>query len=74
LTLFARTAHEACPQAAAERFILLSRYIAESLELGIASSRDVMLKKDERYVPVVDAWTEREERMTGLDRCSLKQA
>jgi hypothetical protein len=33
-----------------------------------------MLKKGERYVPVVDAWTEREERMTKLDRCSLKQA
>ncbi len=49
LALFAQTAHEICPQAAAERFILLSRRIAESLELGIASSHGVMLRKGERY-------------------------
>ena len=46
---FAQTAHDVCPQAAAERFILLSRRIAESLELGIANSQGVMLRKGERY-------------------------
>ena len=45
LALFAETAHDVCPQAAAERFILLSRRMAESLELGIANSQGVMLKK-----------------------------
>jgi hemoglobin len=49
LALFAQTAHEVCPQAAAECFILLSCRIAESLELGLASSQGVMLKKGERY-------------------------
>ena len=49
LALFAETAHEVCPQAAAERFIQLSRRIAESLELGIANSQGVMLRKGERY-------------------------
>ena len=48
--LFARTAREICPQAAAERFIVLSHRIAESLELGIATSRGVMLRKGERYL------------------------
>ena len=49
LALFAQTAHEVCPQAAAQHLVLLSRRIAESLELGIASSRGVMLRKGERY-------------------------
>ncbi len=49
LALFAETAHEVCPRAAAERFILLSRRIAESLELGIANSQGVILRKGERY-------------------------
>ena len=49
LALFAQTAHDVCPQAAAERFNLLSRRIAESLELGIANSQGLMLKKGERY-------------------------
>ena len=52
LALFAQTAHDTCPTAAAERFILLSRRIAESLELGIASSRGVTLRKGERYIAV----------------------
>lgn len=51
LALFAKTARDVCPHAAAERFILLSRRIAESLELGIATSRGVMLRKGERYLP-----------------------
>ncbi len=49
LALFAQTAHDVCPQAAAERLILLSRRIAESLELGIANSQGVILRKGERY-------------------------
>ena len=47
--LFAQTAHDVCPRAAAERYNLLSRRIAENLELGIANSRGVMLMKGERY-------------------------
>ncbi len=50
LDLFRKTAHDICPKAAAERFVLLSRRIAESLELGIAISKDVMLMKGERYL------------------------
>ena len=50
LDLFRKTAHDICPTAAAERFVLLSRRIAESLELGIAISKDVMLMKGERYL------------------------
>ncbi len=49
LALFAQTAHDVCPHAASERFILLSRRIAESLELGIANSQGVMPRKGERY-------------------------
>jgi len=49
LALFAQTARDVCPPAAAGRFILLSRRIGESLELGLASSHGVMLTKGERY-------------------------
>jgi hemoglobin len=49
LALFAQTAQDVCPRAAAERFILSSRRIAESLELGLANSHGVMLRKGERY-------------------------
>jgi hypothetical protein len=34
-----------------ERFILLARRIAESLELGVATSRGIMWRKGERYLP-----------------------
>jgi hypothetical protein len=47
LALFAQTAHDVCPRAAAERFILLSRRIAESLELS--NSQGEMLRKGEWY-------------------------
>lgn len=50
LALFAQAAHDICPPKAAERFILLSRRIAESFELGIAGSRGIMLRKGERYL------------------------
>jgi hemoglobin len=49
LALFADAARDVCPPAAAQRFILLSRRIAESLELGLATSRGMMLKNGERY-------------------------
>jgi hemoglobin len=51
LALFLRAAHDVCPPAAAERFILLSRHIAESLELGRANLQGRTLKKGERYWP-----------------------
>ena len=49
LALFAQTARDLCPQAAAERFTQLSRRIAESLELGVASSQGVLLRNGQRY-------------------------
>lgn len=49
LALFAQTARELCPPPAAERFISLSRRIAESLELGLAGSHGAILSKGERY-------------------------
>ncbi len=39
LELFAETAHELCPPAAAAHFIERARRIADSLELGIAAQR-----------------------------------
>jgi hemoglobin len=58
LHLFAQTAYDVCPQAAAERFIMLARRIAESLELGLATSKGVMLKKGERYVMAGDTYAD----------------
>ena len=49
LALFEETARELCPPVAADHFIERARRIAESLELGIALSRGVMLAKGERY-------------------------
>jgi len=49
LALFEDTARELCPPVAAAHFIERARRIAESLELGIAISRGVMLNKGERY-------------------------
>lgn len=48
LTLFAETAHDVCPVPAAEHFIERAHRIAESLELGIATTAGVMLQKGER--------------------------
>lgn len=48
LELFEATARELCPQASAEHFIDRARRIAESLELGMAASRGVLLHKGER--------------------------
>ncbi len=50
LALFADTARELCPPAAADHFIERARRIAESLELGIAARHGVMLAKGERFL------------------------
>jgi hemoglobin len=48
LSLFEQTARELCPAVAADRFVLLSRRIGRSLELGMASARGIILGPDER--------------------------
>lgn len=48
LALFESTANEVCPPAAAAHFTEKARMIAQSLELGIAISRGLFLKKGER--------------------------
>lgn len=48
LELFAATARDVCPPAAANLFIEKAKMIAESLELGIATHRGLMLAKGER--------------------------
>lgn len=53
LALFAATAHEVCPPAAANYFVERAHVIAESLELGIGSARGLMLSKGER-LPAID--------------------
>jgi hemoglobin len=50
LALFEESALEICPPHAADHFITLARRIAESLELGVAGSRGVILMKGERLV------------------------
>ncbi len=48
LALFAETANDVCPPAAADYFIERARMIAESLELGIGTARGLMLAKGDR--------------------------
>ena len=48
LALFFETAREVCPPAAADLFIEKARLIAESLELGVATHRGVMLAMGQR--------------------------
>ncbi len=48
LALFEETARELCPAAAADHFADRARRIAESLELGIANGRGMMLRRGER--------------------------
>jgi hemoglobin len=50
LALFEETAREVCQPAAAERFIERARRVAESLELGVASANNILLRKGERYL------------------------
>ncbi len=54
LKLFGETAEAVCPPDAAAHFVFRAQKIAESLELGIASSRGVMLRRGERYLPAGD--------------------
>ena len=56
LRLFADTAREMCPQAAAEHFVDRARMIGASLELGIATHRGLLLSKGERLPPINRAW------------------
>ena len=49
LDLFALTAREVCPPAAADHFMERARRIAESLELGVAGGQGVLLGKGERF-------------------------
>ncbi len=48
LALFAETARDLSPPAAAERFVELANRIGESLELGLAAGRGQLLGKGER--------------------------
>ena len=48
LALFVETANDLCPPPAAELFVAKARLIAESIELGIATSRGLMLGRGER--------------------------
>ena len=50
ISLFVATVREICPAAAADHFIERARRIAESLEMGIASSHGVLLGKGQRFV------------------------
>jgi hemoglobin len=50
LALFEATARETCPPPAARHFIERAARIAESLELGIAGARGILLGKGERFV------------------------
>jgi hemoglobin len=53
LALFAAVAHETCPPDAAKHFVGKAKIIAESLELGIAVSRGLMLGKGKRLPAVL---------------------
>lgn len=50
LALFADTARELCPPAAADHFIERAYRIAESLEMGVAGRHGVLLGKGERFL------------------------
>lgn len=49
LGLFEATARDLCPPVAADHFIERARRIAESLELGIASSQGTLLLSGQRF-------------------------
>jgi hemoglobin len=50
LELFEHTAREVCPPVAADHFIERAQRIAQSLEMGIAAGRGVLLLKGQRLV------------------------
>jgi hemoglobin len=49
LALFEETAAEVCPPIAARHFVERARRIAQSLELGMASWRGILLRAGERF-------------------------
>lgn len=49
LELFRQTARELCPPAAAQFFIERAQLIAQSLEMGIAGARGVLLDRGQRF-------------------------
>lgn len=51
LALFAETARQICPPAAADHFIERAQRIAESLEMGVAMHNGVLLAKGQRFQP-----------------------
>ena len=51
LALWSETARELCPAPAAERFIALAQRVGESLELGVADRRGVLLLQGQRLPP-----------------------
>lgn len=55
LALFAATAHDVCPTAAADYFVERARMIAESLELGIGTHRGLRLGKGDRLPALRDS-------------------
>lgn len=61
LELFRRTARDVCPPRAAHLFIDRAGLIAQSLELGIAAAKGVLLDKGQRFV------TTRADTTTGSD-------
>ena len=52
LQLFRQTAHEVCSPKAAAVFIERAERIARSIEMGVASSRGVLLASGQRLVHV----------------------
>lgn len=57
LELFRETARDLCPPVAAAHFIERAERIAQSLELGVASSNGVIVGPRQRYVMPTRAWT-----------------
>jgi len=55
VALFSATARELCPPVAAEHFIERAQLIADSLELGIATHRGLLLARGERLVAAPSA-------------------
>jgi hemoglobin len=57
LALFAEAAADVCTPQAAAYFVSRAERIAESLELGIAGARGLMLRSGERLQPVAEVAT-----------------
>ena len=57
LELFRETARDLGPPVAAAHFVERAERIAQSLELGVASSNGVIVGPGERYVAQTQAWT-----------------